>query len=364
MPPRLRGSRQYAAQIPSTPTASPPPSAWRRRPGPADRTLSSPVGCTARTPCWPRASSEATPPSLRRAGCRRGPSGRARRVAVGPPPYPPTGSSPPPSSATSSWPRPAPSRTPPPAPGRPEGPARRRPRRPDAPPSPEKVTPGRPTLEPHRRAEPRPASPTPAIPPGPPSVRRHRAADRGRPPGWPTPPLPTSTTSSATGAPPPPVRLEPGDLFGDHARHRRNAIAAPCAVALEAPAAPAVDTDPRSPDGGAPQRHRTSVAVTGRRSTHGWHRSPPPTSAVLRSRRRSRRPSSRPTRSTTCSWARCSGRRQQITRPPGGRQPASLSGACPPSTKVCLSGLNAIHLADLMVQSGEADIVVAGGMGP
>ena len=30
--------------------------------------------------------------------------------------------------------------------------------------------------------------------------------------------------------------------------------------------------------------------------------------------------------------------------------------------KVCLSGLNAIHLADLMVQSGEADIVVAGGM--
>ena len=30
--------------------------------------------------------------------------------------------------------------------------------------------------------------------------------------------------------------------------------------------------------------------------------------------------------------------------------------------KVCLSGLNAVHLADLMVQSGEADIVVAGGM--
>src|SRR5690606_39808028 len=36
-----------------------------------------------------------------------------------------------------------------------------------------------------------------------------------------------------------------------------------------------------------------------------------------------------------------------------------------PSTtinKVCLSGLNAIFLADQMVQSGEADIVVAGGM--
>lgn len=36
-----------------------------------------------------------------------------------------------------------------------------------------------------------------------------------------------------------------------------------------------------------------------------------------------------------------------------------------PSTtinKVCLSGINAIHLADLYVQSGEAEIVVAGGM--
>lgn len=36
-----------------------------------------------------------------------------------------------------------------------------------------------------------------------------------------------------------------------------------------------------------------------------------------------------------------------------------------PSTtvnKVCLSGLNAIHLADLYIQAGEADIVVAGGM--
>ena len=30
--------------------------------------------------------------------------------------------------------------------------------------------------------------------------------------------------------------------------------------------------------------------------------------------------------------------------------------------KVCLSGLNAIHLADLVIQAGEADIVVAGGM--
>ena len=30
--------------------------------------------------------------------------------------------------------------------------------------------------------------------------------------------------------------------------------------------------------------------------------------------------------------------------------------------KVCLSGLNSIYLADQMIQAGEADIVVAGGM--
>src|SRR4051812_28930110 len=30
--------------------------------------------------------------------------------------------------------------------------------------------------------------------------------------------------------------------------------------------------------------------------------------------------------------------------------------------KVCLSGLNTIHLADLMIQAGEADLIVAGGM--
>ncbi|MBI4730426.1 MAG: acetyl-CoA C-acetyltransferase [Acidobacteria bacterium] len=30
--------------------------------------------------------------------------------------------------------------------------------------------------------------------------------------------------------------------------------------------------------------------------------------------------------------------------------------------KVCLSGLNAIHLADVLIRSGEADIIVAGGM--
>ncbi|MCU0309889.1 MAG: acetyl-CoA C-acetyltransferase [Acidimicrobiales bacterium] len=47
---------------------------------------------------------------------------------------------------------------------------------------------------------------------------------------------------------------------------------------------------------------------------------------------------------------------------------AAVAGGVPlsvPATtinKVCLSGLNAIHVADMMIQTGEADIVVAGGM--
>jgi acetyl-CoA C-acetyltransferase len=47
---------------------------------------------------------------------------------------------------------------------------------------------------------------------------------------------------------------------------------------------------------------------------------------------------------------------------------AAVKGGIPmltPATtlnKVCLSGLNAIHLADLMIRAGEASIVVAGGM--
>lgn len=49
------------------------------------------------------------------------------------------------------------------------------------------------------------------------------------------------------------------------------------------------------------------------------------------------------------------------------RQAACAAGvpmSVPATTvnKVCLSGLHAVHLADLMVRSGEADIVVAGGM--
>jgi hypothetical protein len=39
-----------------------------------------------------------------------------------------------------------------------------------------------------------------------------------------------------------------------------------------------------------------------------------------------------------------------------------MSVAATTVNKVCLSGLNAIYLADLLINAGEADIVVAGGM--
>ena len=57
------------------------------------------------------------------------------------------------------------------------------------------------------------------------------------------------------------------------------------------------------------------------------------------------------------------GRRRPDHGPPG-RGEAGIPLRVPATTvnKVCLSGLNAIHLADLMIQTGEADIVVAGGM--
>src|SRR5687767_3739184 len=49
------------------------------------------------------------------------------------------------------------------------------------------------------------------------------------------------------------------------------------------------------------------------------------------------------------------------------RQAAANAGipmSVPATTvnKVCLSGLNAIYLADLLIQAGEAEVVVAGGM--
>jgi acetyl-CoA C-acetyltransferase len=40
----------------------------------------------------------------------------------------------------------------------------------------------------------------------------------------------------------------------------------------------------------------------------------------------------------------------------------SMNVASTTVNKVCLSGLNSIYLADLMIQAGEADIVIAGGM--
>jgi acetyl-CoA C-acetyltransferase len=49
--------------------------------------------------------------------------------------------------------------------------------------------------------------------------------------------------------------------------------------------------------------------------------------------------------------------RQAATR--GG---ISMSVPATTVNKVCLSGLNAIYLADLLIQAGEADVVVAGGM--
>src|ERR1700730_3443751 len=39
-----------------------------------------------------------------------------------------------------------------------------------------------------------------------------------------------------------------------------------------------------------------------------------------------------------------------------------MSVPCTTVNKVCLSGLNAIYLADLLINAGDADIVVAGGM--
>ena len=61
----------------------------------------------------------------------------------------------------------------------------------------------------------------------------------------------------------------------------------------------------------------------------------------------------------------------QVIQAGAGQMPArqaSFRGGIPlsvPSSlvnKVCLSGLNTIYLADLMIQAGEADVVVAGGM--
>ena len=61
----------------------------------------------------------------------------------------------------------------------------------------------------------------------------------------------------------------------------------------------------------------------------------------------------------------------QVIQAGAGQNPArmaAVNGGIPMSVpsitinKVCLSGLNAIYLADQMIQAGDADIVVAGGM--
>ena len=53
---------------------------------------------------------------------------------------------------------------------------------------------------------------------------------------------------------------------------------------------------------------------------------------------------------------------QMSARQAGFRAGIPLSVASSVINKVCLSGLNTIYLADLMIQAGEADVVVAGGM--
>jgi acetyl-CoA C-acetyltransferase len=53
---------------------------------------------------------------------------------------------------------------------------------------------------------------------------------------------------------------------------------------------------------------------------------------------------------------------QMPTRQAGFRGGIPLSVPSSLVNKVCLSGLNTIYLADLMIQAGEADVVVAGGM--
>ena len=80
-------------------------------------------------------------------------------------------------------------------------------------------------------------------------------------------------------------------------------------------------------------------------------RSAPPSSAGSPSRPRSSAPVWRPTRSSTCSWVRCSMAGQgQIPA----RQ-AAVNAGIPMSVprvninKVCLSGLNTIYLADQMI---------------
>ena len=74
-------------------------------------------------------------------------------------------------------------------------------------------------------------------------------------------------------------------------------------------------------------------------------------------------PASNPIRSTTCSWqVLLAGQGQIPARQAAVKAGIPLSVAATTVNKVCLSGLNSIYLADLMIQAGDADVVVAGGM--
>ena len=56
------------------------------------------------------------------------------------------------------------------------------------------------------------------------------------------------------------------------------------------------------------------------------------------------------------------GQGQMTARQAGHKAGIPLSVASSTINKVCLSGLNTIYLADLMIRAGDADVVVAGGM--
>ena len=94
-----------------------------------------------------------------------------------------------------------------------------------------------------------------------------------------------------------------------------------------------------------------------------WVASPPPTSAASPSRRpRAVRGRARPGR-LRVHGAGAAGRHRPDHRPPGRDQRRHPHDrAARTVNKVCLSGLNAIFLADLLIQSAPADIVVASGM--
>ena len=68
--------------------------------------------------------------------------------------------------------------------------------------------------------------------------------------------------------------------------------------------------------------------------------------------------------STTWSWARCCRPAPGRSRPGRPRSKAGIAMSVPALTinKVCLSGLNAVALADQLIRAGECEVVVAGGM--